>query len=200
MQTIDTRGKICPAPLIMTKQAIKVADTNTSFTVICDNETAKNNLVAYLNEMGLKTQCTQHEKEYNITFSKTTTTSTQNSSPEKYCSSSATTYVVAIKSEYMGGGDEILGAILMRAFINSLPEAEKLPSHIVIYNSGVRIALNDCDTALSLEKLTARGVQIIICGTCIDYYNVKEKLYVGSIGNMYKITEILSNAGHVVYP
>jgi len=88
----------------------------------------------------------------------------------------------------------------MRAFVNSLKEADKLPTAILLYNSGVKIALKGTDTALSLQELEDKGIAIIACGTCIEYYGIKESLAVGMISNMYTITRYLSEAGHVVYP
>lgn len=100
----------------------------------------------------------------------------------------------------MGNGDDELGRILLRAFINSLREATRMPSSVVLYNAGVKLALEQTDTALTLRELEDRGVSILICGTCVDFYGVKERLSVGMISNMYKITLVLSEAGHIIYP
>ena len=100
----------------------------------------------------------------------------------------------------MGEGEAELGQILLRAFINSLKEADKLPSAILLYNNGVKVALKGTDTALSLQALEEKGIVIIACGTCLDYYEVKDKLAVGMISNMYTLTRYMSEAGHIVYP
>jgi intracellular sulfur oxidation DsrE/DsrF family protein len=76
---------------------------------------------------------------------------------------------------------------------------DNLPTHIVMYNGGINLALKDTDTAIALGELEDKGVTIIVCGTCVDFYRVKEKVAVGRISNMYQIANILAEAGHVVY-
>lgn len=197
MQIIDTLGKLCPAPLIITKRAIKDAIIGSQFKVLCDNETAKNNLITYINELGFNAVCSEHSGVFEIVFT-IENKSTKDVNVNKFCSTNG--YSVVIKSRLMGGGDEKLGEMLMRAFINSLLDSELLPSNIVLYNEGVKVALVGCDTAESLKNLNDLGVSIIVCGTCVDFYGVKNNLAVGAISNMYKITEILSQSSHVIYP
>lgn len=199
MKTIDTRGHLCPAPLIMAKKGISEATSGEEIEILTDNDTACQNLENYLTELKLNPQI-RTEGDVHI-FSITTPESVASSpSPESFCATPANDYVVAIKSDTMGIGDDDLGHLLMRAFINSLNAADKLPTAILLYNSGVKVALRDTDTALSLQELEDKGVAIIACGTCVEYFGVKESLAVGMISNMYTITKYLSEAGHVVYP
>lgn len=197
MQIIDTKGKLCPAPLILTKRAIKNAQIGSKFTVLCDNDTAKNNLMTYLSELGFAPVCTVVDDIFNIEF-KFSQTETKNVNIGDYCSSNG--YSIVLKNRLMGDGDPNLGAMLMKAFVNSLVDCEILPKNIVIYNEGVFLALSDEDTAETLVKLSDKGVNIVVCGTCVDFYDVKSRLAVGTISNMYKITEILSQSSHVIYP
>lgn len=199
MKTIDTRGQLCPAPLIMAKKGINEATPDEEIEILTDNDTACQNLENYLTELKLNPQI-RTEGDVHI-FSITAPELVASSpSPESFCATPANDYVVAIKSDAMGTGDEDLGHLLMRAFINSLNAADKLPTAILLYNSGVKVALRDTDTALSLQELEDKGVAIIACGTCVEYFGVKESLAVGMISNMYTITKYLSEAGHVVYP
>ncbi len=196
---IDTKGKLCPAPLIMTKKGIGTATPGEIIEVITDNATSYGNLINYLAELKITPETQKEGDVYTLTFTKTGNERLTEPA-EHYCSTSSPDYVVAIKSDKMGIGDDELGAILLRAFINTLPEAEHLPSAILLYNSGVKIALKGTDTAASLQKLEEKGITIVACGTCLDFFNVKEQLAVGMVGNMYKIVQLLSQAGHVVYP
>lgn len=109
-------------------------------------------------------------------------------------------YLVVIKGQTMGAGDDQLGMLLMRACVNSLPELEQLPSAVILYNGGVKLAVKGCDTADSLLKMAGAGVNIVVCGTCVDYYGIKDELAVGVISNMFKINSLVAEAGHVVYP
>lgn len=201
MQIIDTKGKLCPAPLILTKRAIKNAVVGEKFVVESDNETAKNNLLKYLSELGFEPVCEVKNGFFEITFEVVKSSAVESVSSSNigdYCSSNG--YSVVIKSRRMGEGDEKLGTILMRAFVNSLIDSDLKPANIVIYNEGVFVALKGEDTAEALVKLSENGVAITVCGTCVDFYGVKDKLAVGEISNMYKITEILSQSSSVVYP
>ncbi len=210
MITVDTRGTLCPQPLILTKRAIDAHPSNTGFEVLYDNETAKGNLLSFLAELNIKTIETlssegipaicftagsgnngvQTPKEESITCPTP-------SAPKQAVKED---YVVAVRSEFMGGGDDKLGAILLRAFINTLPETDHLPTHILLYNSGIKIALEGMDTVPTLQKLADAGVKIIACGTCLDFYEVKAQLAVGQVGNMYVIADTLVQASHIVYP
>lgn len=201
MQIIDTKGKLCPAPLILMKRAIKNAVVGEKFVVESDNETAKNNLLKYLSELGFEPVCEVKNGFFEITFEVVKSSAVESVSSSNigdYCSSNG--YSVVIKSRRMGEGDEKLGTILMRAFVNSLIDSDLKPANIVIYNEGVFVALKGEDTAEALVKLSENGVAITVCGTCVDFYGVKDKLAVGEISNMYKITEILSQSSSVVYP
>lgn len=219
MKTIDTRGHLCPTPLIMTKRAITSAAIGDSFQILSDNDTAKCNLLDYLAELGYKAESSTDGSQYIITFTVDSPIASNSNSAASRPNNAASTaeqidpklfckipdydtknYTVVIKSEFMGDGDPTLGALLMRSCINSLSELDSLPSAIVIYNGGVRLAIEGTDTAESLQKLSKQGVEIIVCGTCVDFYGIKDRLAVGTISNMYKINSILSQTGHIVYP
>jgi len=199
MKTIDTKGQLCPAPLILAKKGIQEATAGEEIEILTDNDTAFQNLKSYLTELKITPQISEEGKVHILTVIRPETL-TSTLSEESFCPTPGSNYVVAIKSDAMGIGDDDLGHILMRAFINSLKEADKLPTAILLYNSGVKIALKGTDTALSLQELEEKGTAIIACGTCVEYYEIKESLAVGMISNMYTITKYMSEAGHVVYP
>ncbi|MFI3330318.1 MAG: sulfurtransferase-like selenium metabolism protein YedF [Rikenellaceae bacterium] len=205
MIRVDARGELCPLPLIMTKKAISAACEGDIIEVLSDNDTAKCNLMDYISELGFETQYTFENNVHQIVFSigksaeqiKANPIFTQEPScpvPQK------NNYTVVIKSTTMGEGDEKLGAILMRAYINSLQELEKKPKTIILYNEGVKLATKGMDTADSLAELTAKGVEIIVCGTCVDFYDVKAQIKVGKISNMYVISTKMSESDFIAYP
>lgn len=204
MKTIDTRGKLCPAPLMMTRQAIKEAVTGEKIEVITDNETACSNLLHYLDELKITGVHTSEQDNIKRICFEIPEHADDQTDMEPLCptpgKNTRTGYVVVIKSDRMGTGDDELGHILMRAFINSLSEADTLPDSIILYNSGIHTALRNTDTAASLRKLEDKGITIYACGTCLDYYGVKDQLAIGVISNMYKITQLVTQTSHVVYP
>ncbi|TKG92838.1 sulfurtransferase-like selenium metabolism protein YedF [Puteibacter caeruleilacunae] len=203
MINIDTTGMICPQPLIETRRALKRAQEGEEIVVIGDNETAMNNILTYLKDQHIQADVTTSGNEFTLRIN-----ATEGFNPEvkaeAYCcptpSANDGSYVVVIKSILMGDGDPDLGAILMKGFLNALLEVEPLPTHIVFYNSGVNLVVNGSGVDSTLKELEQKGIKIIVCGTCVDYYNIKREIAVGTISNMLQITEILKDAGHIVQP
>ncbi|MCP4514504.1 MAG: sulfurtransferase-like selenium metabolism protein YedF, partial [Delftia sp.] len=106
--------------------------------------------------------------------------------------------VVTVPSEFMGRGDEELGHVLIRTFFHTLGEVEPLPNTVIFYNSGVKLAAQGSPVVQDLLALAERGVEILACGTWLGYYELKDKLAVGEISNMYTIAETMLGAGKVV--
>ena len=100
----------------------------------------------------------------------------------------------------MGIGNDELGKVLMKGFIYALSQLEELPETIVFYNGGATIPVEGNVSLEDLKSMEAQGVTIKTCGTCLDYYNLKEKLAVGTITNMYDIVETMNNAAHIIRP
>lgn len=98
----------------------------------------------------------------------------------------------------MGVGNEDLGKMLTRSFLNNLINQNNLPSHIVLYNSGVLLASDGTDTANALKELENKGVQILMCGTCIDFYQLKDQLSLGQVSNMINISAHLIDAAKII--
>lgn len=98
----------------------------------------------------------------------------------------------------MGVGNEDLGKMLTRSFLNNLIKQDSLPTHIVLYNSGVLLASDGRDTANALKELEKKGVEILMCGTCIDYYQLKDQLSLGRVSNMMAITSQLIHAVKII--
>lgn len=205
MKPIDVRGKLCPEPLIITKKAIKAGQKDDSFAVLLDNDVASCNLENYLKEMGIEFNTTKNEDLFTIHF-------TLGGAPlksvavEDFCATPSGRigdYVVVLSSAGMGqdkDGSMNLGKILMRGYINSLSQQDRLPKTIIMYNSGVLVTVEGADTVPALKELAAEGVDLLLCGVCVDYYDIKQSMAVGRISNMMEIATITSCAKHVVYP
>ena len=107
-------------------------------------------------------------------------------------------YVLLITSDTLGKGDEILGEKLLAAYLHTLTEGEQLPSHILLLNLGVKLAVEETAALESLKSLQDKGVDIYACGTCLDFYGIKDLLKIGKIGNMYLTRDVLAQAGKVI--
>lgn len=200
MKTIDTKGFLCPKPLIMTKTAMKEMVAGEEFKVISDNETAKDNLVDFLTDHQASPEVTMTDGVFEV-LAVMPLDETVEVEPENYCRPPAPQdYVVALKSDKMGIGDDDLGNILIKGYVNTLRELEKAPTHVILYNSGVKLAVEGSGVDESLKYLEENGVKIIVCGTCADFFNLKSQIKIGTISNMYVIAEALAQAGSVVYP
>ena len=108
--------------------------------------------------------------------------------------------IVVIRSGKMGEGNDELGAVLMKGFIYALTELEELPETILLYNGGAPLSCEDSDSLEDLKTLEAQGVEIMTCGTCLNYYGLTDKLAVGTVTNMYAIAEKMSEADTIICP
>ena len=106
--------------------------------------------------------------------------------------------VLVISSEVMGHGNDELGSILIRSFLHILSEADNLPETIVIYNTGVKLVAEESVVLDDLIDLQKTGVKILVCGTCLGYFDLIEKIAVGEISNMYDITNSMLQAQKVI--
>jgi selenium metabolism protein YedF len=106
--------------------------------------------------------------------------------------------VVAVSSDRMGRGDDQLGEVLLRSFLHTLGEVSLAPDTLIFYNSGVKLAVEGSPALEDLRSLEARGVRILLCGTCLGHFELKDRIAAGEISNMYAITETMLGAGRVI--
>lgn len=108
--------------------------------------------------------------------------------------------VIVVNREWMGSGSEELGRLLLQSCLNTLKELEPLPAAVVFYNSGVRLACEGSPVLGALQELETRGVRLLVCGTCLDFFGLKPQVRVGTVSNMYDIMQTLATAGPVINP
>lgn len=204
MRTADTRGQLCPAPLIAAKRVLKEVGEGESFIVLTDNNTSYNNLVRFLSDN--KTEVTTEEKdgEWKLTVKKLSGGISQVLA-EDYCSPDIAhfekgDFTVVISSDRMGDGDDDLGRLLMGNFIKALKDLERLPKHVLFYNSGVTLATKDSPHIEHLRQLERMGVEIQLCGTCISHFKLENNIGAGIISNMYAFAGIMASSGKVLKP
>ncbi len=191
MQILDMRGKACPKPVVESKKALNSTPPGEQIQVLVDNEVAKQNLW----RLATKYNCTFHcENQENEVRCITLTTPKEPVQIEK----NTDNFVVAIGSNSMGRGDETLGGMLMKSYLFSLTELDALPTYLLLFNSGVQLAVQDAASLQDLCTLEEKGVQIAVCGACLDYYQIKDKLAVGTVSNMYAIASTMASAKTLV--
>lgn len=205
---IDTRDELCPKPIIMVKKAIKESSGETTLKIKTNNRTSLENLLRFLKDNNYLSDVVNYNDYWEITAIQNTESSSINDSIDisKYCNTSTpvdtpqnNTSVLVVKSKFMGQGDDDLGEVLIKGYFNALSESENPPGKIIFYNSGVFLSVADSPVIKSLIKLKEKNIDLLICGTCVDYYQLKEKINIGEISNMFTICEILNNTNKIIY-
>jgi selenium metabolism protein YedF len=204
MRIVDTKGQLCPAPLIAAKKALKEAAEGETFRVLTDNQTSFDNLCRFLKDNGAGFQVDESEGVWTMTVTRVTGDKIE-TKVEEYCTPAIShfekgNYVVAITSDKMGEGDSELGQLLIANFIKALKDLDKLPRHMVFYNKGVTLAIKDSPVVEHISDLEKMGVEIHLCATCVNYYKLEKTIVVGTLSNMYSIAEIMASAGNIVRP
>jgi selenium metabolism protein YedF len=204
MKIVDTKGQICPVPLIEIKKALKATKVGDSFMVLTDNQTSCNNLNRFLKDNNAEFKVSESEGVWALTITKTSG-DVISAKAEDYCTAQVShfqkgDFVVVISSDKMGEGDDDLGHLLMSNFIKAVKDLEKLPQKIVFYNKGVTIVTNDSPVIGDLKDLEKMGVELLLCGTCVNHYSLAENIGAGILSNMYVIAEAMASAGSVIKP
>ena len=193
MKEIDCRGLACPQPVITTKKALEEMEQG-ELMVIVYNPSARDNVERFAKSQGATVNIEQKGNDFFLHIQKKGACDLPGAikKPEKV--------VVYVNSNLMGVGEEALGAILMRSFLKTLLDIKPIPSKLIFVNSGVRLTTEGSEVLESLKALSEKGAEILSCGTCLDFYGLKEKLKVGVISNMYDIAQSLLEADRLISP
>lgn len=207
MITVNAMGDTCPIPVVKTKNAIKELNGSGIVETLVDNEIAVQNLNKMAVQKGYEVKSEKiSEGQYKVTMTIGEPANLQNGQEideeKEVCipDSRKKNIVVVISSDKMGEGNDELGRTLIKGFIYALNEQDELPSTILFYNGGARLTCEDSPAIEDLKSLEAQGVEILTCGTCLNFYGLTEKLQVGSVTNMYVIVEKMTKAGLIVKP
>ncbi|HEY8892416.1 MAG TPA: sulfurtransferase-like selenium metabolism protein YedF [Clostridium sp.] len=195
--TIDCKGLICPLPVVKTKKYFDSIESGES-TIIVDNLVAKNNIVKLAQGSGYKSVV---EEKQELFFIKITKEKSENSEKSKIVDikiEDKKKFTIVISTDKLGIGDDKLGDILMKSYIFALSEADSIPNDLLFINGGVKLTIDNSPVLDSLNKLIQRGTNILVCGTCLDFYNLKDKISIGEITNMYDIVQLMNDAGNTI--
>lgn len=199
---IDCKGMACPLPVVNAKKAAEAMNPGDVLTVLVDNEIAVQNLTRFAEHKGFGVSADKRgEKEYAVIMSISGET-VESRDEEVACvmDSRRKGMLVVLSGNVMGTGDAKLGTSLMKAFVFALTKQDQLPDTILCYNSGAYLTCEGADTLEDLKLLESEGVTILTCGTCLDFYGLKEKLAVGGVTNMYDIVERMESAAQIIKP
>ena len=215
MITVNAMGDICPIPVVKTKKALGELTGPGEIEVLVDNETAVKNVTKMARSSGAEAESEQlGDKQYRVLITvgedaaeklksaKSPAVQPQGQTQQEAAAGCRTCVgtVVAVGSDRMGEGSGELGHILIKSFIFALTQLDDLPDKILFYNGGAKLTVEGSESLEDLRTLEEQGVEIMTCGTCLDYYGIKDKLAIGGVTNMYSIVETLQSAMSVIRP
>ena len=192
---IDAKGKACPMPVIMAKKEI---DAGVKFFEIeVDNKIAVENLKKLANSQGFTTTIEENNGNFKVNFSngceecEEVLAKVEGKKP-------LGNWSIFVNKEIIGAGNEELGQSLMKMFLYTISEGEDLPKSILFMNGGVKVPTLNEQVVEHLKVLQDKGVELLVCGACLNFYGLEDKLEVGKISNMYDITNAMKEASKVI--
>ncbi len=190
---VDCRGLACPIPVLKTKEALEKGIGN--FTIIVDNKASRENVKRFVEKMGYSAHVEEKDGEFYIAVKVGQT----KAETEKKEAGEKGTYSVLITGTYVGE-DEELGKILIKGFVKTFVNADPLPAKVILINTAVKFACRGADPEIleALEELKGKGVEVICCGTCLDYFNLLDDLKIGIASNAFDVVQSLANSGNVI--
>lgn len=200
---IDCKGMACPLPVVNAKKAAEELNSGDVLTVLVDNEIAVQNLTRFAEHKGFGVSAEKKaDREYAVIMTISGAVAEKNKEEEIACvmDSRRKGMLVVLSGNVMGTGDPKLGTSLVKAFVFALTKQDQLPDTILCYNTGASLTCEGADTLEDLKLLESEGVTILTCGTCLDFYGLKEKLAVGGVTNMYDIVERMESAAQIIKP
>ncbi len=210
MITVNAMGEACPMPVIMTKKAMAQNTGAEQMEVLVDNEVAVQNVTKMALSQGGSVETVKlGENEFKVMIAMEEQEVIDNQladvdviriDGEDEKDDVVDNTVIAITSDLMGNGNDALGKVLMKGFIFAVTQLEQLPKTILFYNGGATLTAEGSDSIEDLKHLAEEGVEILTCGTCLNYYEMSDKLLVGEVTNMYTIVEKLAGASKVIRP
>lgn len=192
---VDAKGKNCPMPVIMTKKEI---DNGENFILVeVDNEIAVQNLERLANSQGFDFSFEKDNGIFKVLLTKGCE-ECKEILERIEGKKNLGTWSVFVSRDVIGGGSDELGANLIKMFFYTISESEDLPRSILFMNGGVKLPSENEQVIEHLRELENKGVEILTCGACLNYYKLTEKLSVGKISNMYDITNEMKEASKVI--
>ena len=194
-QIIDAKGKPCPTPVLMAKKAM--AEGAETFTILVDNQTAVENLKRLADNQGFTAAVREENGTYALDFAKGEGCTACEEAVSSPLPAPGADWAVFVGRDIIGDGDRELGTNLMRMFY-TLTQSEDKPGAVLFMNAGVKLPTLDEQVAEHLKALSDAGVELLVCGTCLNFYGLSDQLKVGTVSNMYDIVTRMQKAAKVI--
>jgi selenium metabolism protein YedF len=197
MKQLDARGKVCPIPVVMVKKEIDQGATE--IEIIVDNETAPTNLSRFANSVGFDSTVSEKDGIFTVTLSKRKSTVESVAAVKQDISAQQTgDWVLFIGNVSIGQESLELGENLLNMFFYTLTQSDHLPTSILFMNGGVKPATQNPQIIQHLEVLAEKGCEILLCGTCLNYFELGDQVKIGKVSNMYEIATRMFNASKII--
>lgn len=195
MKIIDCKGLACPAPVLTAKNAIEKDDLE-ELTVVVDNDAAKHNVVRFMESQSFDVTVKEEGSNFHVSGIKKEGISSEESSCEIVGETKK--IMVMVANDKIGHGDDELGTKLMKSFLATLKEMGDDLWRLVFVNNGVKLTIDDSEVLPVLKELEEQGIYILVCGTCLDHFDLLERKQVGETTNMLDIVTALQLADKVI--
>lgn len=203
MKEMDVRHLACPGPVLALRDLLGEGEALIRLHV-ADN-LAKSNVTRFAQTRGADVQTTPDETGgYTIEVTAGSDSSLSHEGEEALLDPAVPTTsgptVIQITSASMGHGDDDLGGLLLRSFLKTQIQLDTKPDAIIFYNDGVRLCCADSLLIDDLRALENDGIEIIACGTCLNFFQLADQLEVGRVTDMLEIASTLARAGRLIRP
>jgi selenium metabolism protein YedF len=194
---IDARGLACPAPVLQAKETID-KESPDSITVLVNNEAAKQNVTRFLESQNYGVSVEQVGTDFHVSGKREGEAGTSECPVTEIPQTDRNKIMVMVTTDRIGHGDDELGSKLMTAFLKTLKEMGDDLWRLVFLNNGVKLTAEETEKLASLRELEENGITILVCGTCLEHFNLLEKKQVGETTNMLDIVTAMQLADKVI--
>jgi selenium metabolism protein YedF len=204
MTEIDVRDLACPGPVLKLRDMLNAGEREITMHVA--DELCRSNVTRFAGSRNARVEVEDPgDGSFVVKINATEESTTSRAGEEAFMVSEAPAppagpRLVQITAGTMGSGDDELGALLLRSFLKTQVELEHKPDAILFYNDGVKLCCEGSYLLDDLRALESAGVEIIACGTCLNYFELADQLRVGRVTDMLEIAGLLADAGSVVRP
>ena len=200
---LDCEGEPCPNPVLRCKRLLD-QESPRELEVIVDNDAARENVCRFLLSKGMRVDGVRRDGGLSVVMASARDKTPDSPAPEASgaaaaaCPVCAPKILVFLTSDTIGQGDDTLGSRLMGNFLNTLPELGDALWRIIMVNGAVRLATEASPAIETLKKLEAAGVSILVCGTCLEFFQLMDRKAVGQVTNMLDVVTSQQVADKVI--
>jgi selenium metabolism protein YedF len=193
---VDARGLACPEPVVLTKKALDETAEG-EILVLADTENARDNIVRLAQSQGSEVVVAEEAGYSRINISKKAGEKPRSDFAVTSCAAPDKQIVYLFDSDHIGSNRE-LGKILVNGFMNAAFSLGHKNCTMILISNGVKLATKGSYALEVLGKLQEQGVSILICGTCLDFFKIRDKVQIGTVSNALEIMQRMTSAANTI--